>query len=563
MRTLSSLLAVLLLTVPLVSLAQDAGQTFIVQVFTPDGTPKRGVTVTVEREGFRETAVTNATGHAVFRQLSEGVFTVSTSLQGVELTRTQFSFPETTRMNLTVLLSRFTVHVLDKGGRAVRDLTATVTSPTGVVSSAQRTNATGFATFSDLPYSSVERIGGAYTVKVLKKGVVVAEERVEVDSPLQTLTLTADLVNVNFTVSDVGGNRVAFNGQLSLTAGNYSESVEVVNGRASVTQVVGSRVVGPYNTTITMKVGIRDVVVYSSLLAVEDDVEFFLRAGVGAFIVKVIDSGGNPVKGVGLLVGAAGYGNFTSGTAGDDGTFNAGLLPLSNITGDYMVSVFRGRTRVQTSMISHFSSLTVGEVVLNIQRIAMRVLDYSGKPLDALVEVVDRFTGRSSAANTSNGVGYLEVFPGINDVKVTYKGRVVFNRQMDIAGDLDLRINSVNFPVTFKVLDSLGGYVQGLRIIVRYENSKILDEFTVGEPKQVILDVPGEVVVDLLSGDSLVVRERAFADGPTTVEVRLRGYVEVGGSLVPVTFMASAVLSALLVSLAGLTLYNLRRRKQR
>ncbi|MEM2237091.1 MAG: carboxypeptidase regulatory-like domain-containing protein [Candidatus Caldarchaeum sp.] len=565
MKALAMALVIILVMLPTFSTAQEKTGTLVVQVVTPDGRPKQGLTVVAEGSNFRETAVTNASGFAVFRQLSPGSYDVVVSLQNIELVRRGITFPETQSLVLEAPLAQLSVIVSDLAGRIVGNIPVTLNSPTGVISTTRRTNATGYVVFSDIPYSSVARVGGAYTVTVLKEGVVVGRAEVEVKSPYMLEGLRASLVDVNFTVTNKEGHPVALDATLSLSAYNYSQTVSLSGGVASAKQLISTSVVGPYNASVTVRLGQRSVTVYSSFLSLEADAHIYIAAEVGELQVKVVDPDGKPVKGVGILVGAAGYGNFTSGFSDDHGTFSAGLLPLSSKVGDYVVSIFRGRARIQAEPISLDSARKVGEIILRFQQLSLRVTDYAGNPLNnAEIMVIDPQTGRQSNTTTANGVASLNVFPGTNELLITYKQKQVYRRSIDIAGgELSIRLNSVNFPVTVRVLDGIGRFVEGLRLTVKVDGVEVVDRLTGVEPVSVMLELPGEVVVEVHDGGRLLAKERLFAEGPSSMEIRFTDFVAVGGSLIPLQTIASTALAAVLAGALGVLAYRLLVKRQR
>ncbi|MEM4560733.1 MAG: carboxypeptidase-like regulatory domain-containing protein, partial [Candidatus Caldarchaeum sp.] len=200
MKATALILTILMLAFIQAAEAQEQPQTLTVRVVDPDGLPKPGLTVVVEGPGFRETSATNSSGHAVFRQIVPGSYELVLLLQNIELLRRSISYPETTFLELQAPVSRLSVKVSDLAGRAVENVIVTLNAPTGVVSVSQRTNSTGHAFFSDVPYSTLGRIGGAYSLRVSKQDAVVARSSVDVAAGRVFHEITAGLVNVNFTV---------------------------------------------------------------------------------------------------------------------------------------------------------------------------------------------------------------------------------------------------------------------------------------------------------------------------------------------------------------------------
>ncbi|MEM1942946.1 MAG: hypothetical protein QXO30_06010 [Candidatus Caldarchaeum sp.] len=565
MKATAILLTILMLAFIQAAHAQEQPQTLTVRALDPDGLPKPGLTVVVEGPGFRETSSTNASGHAVFRQIVPGSYELVLLLQNIELLRTSIRYPETTFMELQAPVSRLTVKVSDLAGRAVENVFVTLNAPTGAVSVSQRTNATGHALFSDVPYSTVSRVGGSYSLRVSKEGVVVAQSSVEVSAGRVFREVVAGLVNVNFTVVSRDGQEAPVDAELVLRAGNYSQSLSVSRGVASVRQLPTSTEVGAYNASLSIRLGARNVVVYSSFLTLQSDASIFLNADVGKLTVKVLDPEGRPVRGVGMLIGTKELGNFTSGVTDENGLHDFGFLPLSSRTGEYNLSLFRGRTRIQVERVVVDQRETVKEVYLRFQRIAVNVYDAGGRPLSgAVVTITDPQTGRSANATTADGASFLNIFPGSNEIQITYKQREVFKRAVELSGEVfTIRLPNVNFPMSVRVVDALGAYAEGLRVVVKLDDEVVVDRLTTSQPISLLVEKPSTLTVDVYRGSELLARERVSAAGSGSVDVRLLAYVYVGGGLVAVDVFVSALLTVVLAVLFLTLVYRLRQSRQR
>ncbi|MEM4342002.1 MAG: carboxypeptidase-like regulatory domain-containing protein, partial [Candidatus Caldarchaeum sp.] len=162
MKTATLTLLIILFMLPHVTFSQTQQQVLTVLVTTGDGAPRPGLTVTVQAENFRETAVTNATGYAVLRQLAPGTYQVIVSLQNIELIRRTISFPETSFLKEVAPLATVYAKVVDTAGKPVPNFFVNLLSSTGLVSVSQRTNSTGVAVFRDIPFSNISSIGGVY-----------------------------------------------------------------------------------------------------------------------------------------------------------------------------------------------------------------------------------------------------------------------------------------------------------------------------------------------------------------------------------------------------------------
>ncbi|MEM1980291.1 MAG: hypothetical protein QW137_06805, partial [Candidatus Caldarchaeum sp.] len=338
-----------------------------------------------------------------------------------------------------------------------------------------------------------------------------------------------------------------------------------VDGFASVTQLISSAIVGSYNTSLSVKLSNKDVVVYNSLLNIDTYGTFTLSPDVGELVIKVLDPDGNPVKGIGILVGASGYGNFTGGVADQQGQFSVGIVPLSKVVGDYQLSVFRGRSLIQVEQLSLSESKVIKEVKLTLTKTSFRIVDYTGSPLSsAMLSIKDTVTGRTVNTTIAAGEASADFFPGPNEVLVTYRDRVVFQKVLELSSEpQEIRVTSVNFLVSISVLDSLGQFVEGLRVKVYGDGRELLNTVSGSSPVKITLELPADVVVDVFSGENLLARERRYAAGPEDVQIRFVDTVALGNVLLPIQLLASVFLAAVLAGLLAAAFIITRSGKQR
>jgi hypothetical protein len=564
-KILSTSLTLLLLLMPAVVFGQETGQALTVRVVTPDGLPKQGLTVTAEAQGFRETVVTNSTGYAVFRQLQPGSYDLVILMQNIELKRVKIDFPNIRELVVVAPLGRLAVEVLDRAGRRVDGIFVTLTSTSKVISTTQRTNATGYAVFTDLPFSNVSSVGGPYSVKVSQEGQEVASAETFLNTTSRTLILRSALINVNFTVLNLEGKVAPISASLALVAGNYSKKIDLADGKGSVKRLVSSDVVGRYNATLSVKLGRVPVTVYSSFLSLESDAEISIGADVGELAVKVLDPDNKPVKGVGVLVGSRLAGNFTSGLTGEDGLFSLGYLPLSSKAGDYTIYLFRGRTPIQKETVKLSEAFYTASLRLSFQKVLFRIVDYEGRGVNnAELKVLDPQTGRVVNATVKDGAAEANLFPGLNELRIFYKNVQVYNRPVEITGaNIDIRLTNINFPVRVSVYDALSNLVPGLNVKIYVDGVEKVSDKTGVQPIYLTLELPANLQIDLYQDGALLVRERLSVEGPQSVEIRLPGHVSLGGGLVSVENVAAAILAAILAVSVAVLLLRMRGVRQR
>ncbi len=564
-KILTTALTLLLLLTPAMVFGQETAQALIVRVVTPDGLPKQGLTVTAEAQGFRETVVTNATGYAVFRQLQPGSYDLVIQIQNIELKRVKVDFPDTRQLAVVAPLGRLDVEVLDRAGRRVDGIFVTLTSTSRVISTTQRTNSTGHAVFTDLPFSNVSSIGGPYSVVVSQEGREVASGEIFLNTTSDKLVLRSALINVNFTVLNLEGKLAPVSASLALVAGNYSKSIDLAGGKGSVKRLVASDVVGRFNATLSVKLGRFPVTVYSSFLSLESDAEVSLGAEIGELAVKVLDPDNKPVKGVGVLIGSRLAGNFTGGLTGEDGMFSFGYLPLSSKAGDYAIYLFRGRTPIQKETVNLSEASYTASLKLSFLNVFFRILDYNGQGVNnAELTVLDPQTGRVVNATIKDGIAEANLFPGLNELRIFYKNVQVYNRPVEITGaNIDIRLININFPIRVSVYDALSNLVSGLDVKIYVDGAEKTSEKTGVQPIYLTLELPANLQIDLYQDGVLLVRERLSVDGPQSVEIRLPGHVSLGDGLVSVENVAAAILAGILVVFVAVLLLRMREIKQR
>ncbi|MEM2973953.1 MAG: hypothetical protein QXS50_07390, partial [Candidatus Caldarchaeum sp.] len=112
-------------------------------------------------------------------------------------------------------------------------------------------------------------------------------------------------------------------------------------------------------------------------------------------------------------------------------------------------------------------------------------------------------------------------------------------------------------------VDALGGYAEGLRVVVKLDDDVVVDRLTTSQPISLVVEKPSTLTVDVYRGAELLARERVLAAGSGSVDVRLLAYVYVGGGLVAVDVVVSALLTAVLAALSLALVYRLRLARQR
>ncbi|MEM4315609.1 MAG: carboxypeptidase-like regulatory domain-containing protein [Nitrososphaerota archaeon] len=548
-RTLQLAVLALLLSA---SIGLSAGQeeNLYVHVVTADGTARQGISVTATTGGVAARATTNATGWAILAGLQPGTYTVTVSLGDIPLNTTVVEFPSVSSVSLVAPLGRVIVAVQDLAGRPVANTAVTVSSPSGRVEATQRTNTTGYVTFNDLPYSSVDGVGGEYRLRIIKEGMDIGEGHVRLETPLATLQMVAKLLNLDITVLDRAGSQLKSQATVSLRAGNYSQQASLQDGKATLTGVISSEIVGEYTLSVLMKVDTKDLTVFSDKRMLTLDLGLEVQADVGNIVVRTLDDSGNPVQGIVVVVNSASLGAFVGGRTDSQGQLRLVGIPLSTTeAGDYNLTAYRGRTIVSSQSLRLEAGEVTTDMVLRTTVVRMTVVDAAGGPLvRAEVVISDPLTGRNATAITdSSGQARLSVFAGPNDVTILYKNLVVFRKTLNVDEQpLTMTVNSVNFPITISVVDALGRHATDFQLKVSVDGRDVFEGKLSGRPVVITSELPGLVRVDVTSGGRLLARETAYFSAEGRLDIRFSSYVFMGDTVMPFEVVLAAAIGGLL-----------------
>jgi hypothetical protein len=564
-KTAKLLLIALLLTAAVnISVGQE--QVLQVHVVTPEGVPKQGIIVTASLGGVTARAVTNATGWAVFGGLQPGVYTLTAYLSELELNTTTVDFPTVSSLDLVVPLGSLQVSVVDLGGRPVPNTVVTVSGMSGRYDVTQRTNGTGQVVFENVPYTTLATAGGPYNVRVVKEGITVGSTDVRLESSVAKASIRAKILNLNITALDRSGSPLKSPASITLKAGDYSQQASLKDGKAFLTGLISSEVVGEYRITASMKVGDKDVTIYSDTRQLTLDIELEIEVDVGNIMVNVLDDTGKPIPGIVVVINSASLGQFAGGRTDNKGQLQMIGIPLSKTeAGNYNLTAYRGRSIVSVQPLSLETGQVTVDIVIRLSPLEMKIVDASGAPVQgAEVRINDPLTGRNSTGITGeDGVVGLSAFAGPNDLQVIYKNVVVFARRMDIVeGPMTVRVTSVNFPISIYVLDALGRPANGFQASVTIDGKKVFEGVLTGQPLTVNSELPGWVRVDVLSDGRLLARETAFTSGETRLEIRFSNYLFAGGGLIPFELVVATAIGVIMLAVIALAIRSWRYARQ-
>ena len=550
------LVAVLfLLSLGLTARAQD--ETASIRVVDQEGNPQVATTVILSTATVKKSFFTNGTGWAEFVGLSPETYNVSVLYSDVVIATDTMTIPEEKVRTVTVLLKDLSVRLLDLGGDPVSDREVVLISERGGFTQTRETGKDGEAVFQSLPYSSIETIG-PYDLNVEYKEVKVVEASVSV--PVSELTLTARLLDLNVTVTDLRGNPVKDASVLvrSTKSTVVSEMKSTSAGSALFEELPASGLpeVGEYEVSAT----VRQVVVFNQTRGFDESLNLSAVASLGELSLKVVDESGDPIPEV--LISVSNEANPSYGTYDTDSEGQAvlGEMPLSTTkAGQYNLVFKRGGVKAKEFNFSLSLSQPFAEETVTIERIEVHisVKDFRGNPVaNVAIELTDLSLpdGKIVASTSHGGLAEVEALPGAYTVTVQYRGHELVSRIVAVnQSTLEIAGVAVDFPVTIVVVDSSGNPLSGAvaRAIFGGES---LFEGEVGRNGSFDVTVPysGPLTVSVEVGGVLQAVETIPVDRPTTQYVTLRSIVVFAGFHLSVGTLMAAVTVLVIVVFVGL-----------
>jgi len=535
-----------------------AQQDLYVHVVDADGKPRGNVEVRVVREGFSRIFITNSTGHAVFKDLASGTYTVEAVIRNVVVAQKVVEFPREQYVELVLGVSPLEVIVLDTKEKPVQGITVKIKDSGAHVSLSGKTDEFGSIYFSDIPYSSLSGIGN-YTAEAFVDSIVVAKSEFSV--PEKTLVkLSAKLVNLNVTVTNMEGKKVS---QVNVTirSGNFSRSLTGPEGFVSFQNIPSSELVPTrsYTIEVTRTVLTKPITIYRENRSVIHDVALDVVASLGTLKLRVVDDEGKPVRGVNVKISHGLLANFTVLETDADGTitlYNAPFsTPPSNV-GDYTLMIFRGNSYMGKLVTKVTSALVEETFVMKLSRTVLTVTDYEGVPLAGVVLKTRDITSGIEYEKTTENDGRVElkILPGPYEVTFNYMGKSVYSSVMNLGeGAINIRLNSVNYPVTVTVVDSLGTPIGGLTLQANFDGKRVYDGVIDKKGIRLSAPYPGELAISVFMDGKLLQKRIIQLTGPEELRIRIGDKLSIGGSLVDVALIIQVItLVSFVASLSGL-----------
>jgi len=556
-KTAAVLLLVLLSFLSLGVTASAQAETAYIRVVDQQGNAQVATTVILSTGTVRKSFLTNSTGWAEFVGLSAGTYNVSVLYSDLVIATDTITIPGEKVKNVTVFLKDLSILLLDLDGHPVFGRKVVLKSERGNFTLTRETDNNGGAVFQSIPYSSIETIG-PYNLKVEHSGIKVVEASISV--PVSNVTLTAKLLGLRITVTDLEGNPVtdALVFVKSTKTASLSLTRSTSAGSAVFEEVPASSLaeVGDYQVWAT----VGQVVVFNQTRGFDESLNYSATASLGRLTVKVVDESGDPISNVAVSVANQVNRRFGFNTTDSSGVVVLREMPLSTTSaGQYSLVFTRGGVKVKESNISLTVSQPSPEETVRIGRIKalVAVKDFRGNPVaDAAIELTDLSTPgkKLTASTTSEGVAEVVTLPGAYRVTVRYRGHEVLSRVVAMnQTELEIAGVGVDLPVTVIVVDSNGKAVVGALANATF-GGEVLFEGEVGRDGSFNATVPyaGSLVVSVELGGVLQAIETIEVDQPTTEYIYLQSIIGLAGMQLTLGTLMEVLTVLLIVGVAGL-----------
>ncbi len=544
----------------MVLLALIAVQTVLAQtsdlqlkVVDYNGNPVGNVEVVLTNSTLRRSFRTTSAGVATFRGLSPGEYSVQVTMDNVLVLNETVRVPQEGERVVRLSVAELKTRVLDAEGAGVKGVTVQIRSSTGKVARSLTTSDDGSASFTNLPLSTIKEVG-TYIVTVTVMNATVLETTVD-HTPLNgTLDLVAPLVKLGFELLDLQGEPVN-DVELRLSASGVLFSSKVADGRARITGVPTSQVVGLYNLTAVKNYGGTRVTVLADTLTVLASSNRTLVLNVADVDLKVLADGTDPVKGATVEVRTSSGFRLARGTTDASGRIRFQDLPISTLEGvgdiELMV-VLRGRVLLNETV--HMTGPLV-DFALELQRreVSLKLLKPDGSPLQAAAaELTEPGTERKiSVTSSEDGTVKFAVLPVRSQLNVVYKGLTVHSEEIDFSSPPQtILVKGVSIPVTITYRDWTGSPLKGLHVRA-WQNEEPLPVQVKGGDATFVVPVKGSVIVEASIAGQIVERRELRVDGPMALTVYVRG-IQVGDSLISPETVGTAGAVALAAGMASL-----------
>ena len=548
---LATLIAILMLFSSLMAAyCQEISLT--VHVHDPLGKSLDGIEVRLIRGVEVRRFVTNSTGYAEFKYLEPGEYRLEVVVGNVTVGERAVRIPDDRLVDVEARMGEIELRLLNLDGEPVKGLKIELRA--GGYARSAESDDKGIVRVARVPYSDLRDVG-VYSMIIKMDKLVIYKGSLEVVEPKVSRNITLPLANLRLTVVNLEGEPIP-KIIVKLSSEGYStegrsDSGTIVFKNLPLSEVGG---VGAYRVNVSMRVERGDMPIYYEERSIAVSANISLIADLARLRVRVVNEGGEPVKGVVVSLSNRLMVNFTSSQTDENGEAVFENVPLSRgvvNAGTYVVQAMRAGRMIGELRAEFEKPGTILDVVVMRGEQRLKLLDYHGRPLAGyLVRLVDEIGGESLNASTNDlGEVVFKIFHGPYIMEVYGDGRRIRSSSIQLAGGfLEIKLDEVNFPLSIKVVDAMGRSISSGRIEVSTEGRTLIRKELNGEPVNLDLPYPVELRCDIYSDDGrLLHRELLHAYGPQELVVELRGYIFLGG-IMELEAVAAAIVLAIIAA---------------
>ncbi|MEM0451619.1 MAG: carboxypeptidase-like regulatory domain-containing protein [Nitrososphaerota archaeon] len=542
-----------------------------IHVTDPLGKPLNNVEVVLSRLGETYRFITNSTGHAIFKDLPEGVYDVKVRLDQVTIAESQIEYPKQKYLEVAGNISEIEFRLFDLDGKGVEGLEIVLEAFSKFKSYKDFTDENGVVKFSRIPYSTLKDISG-YNLKInFNNYPLETVKDLEISSPKLKFNFTVQLLNLNITTVNLEGESVAKT-VVKFQARNYTRSMKLDKGAGTVNLLPSSNLdwVGEYKINVTYTIAGVEYLVHSSRRILSSSQKLDLVLDLGKLEVRVLDEDGEPLSNLTVTISNMFSRNFMSSVSDEDGIASFINLPLSegvSKVGEYTVEVMKKDKKLGEGKVSLNSAKTSITITLKKMTVDLYFTDYNNDPLKGYnVKLVDESTGESYTGVIDNeGKLSLKMFPGdyilylMKEEETVYRGRIVIEQDKQY-----VKIESINFPFKLKVIDVFGRSLEKLGIVVKYDGKEIYSG-SIADMPALILPYPTTIIVDIKDNDKLIGREIMIIDKPGEYKIEIQNYIQFLGVIMSMESLATVIIAliSILLMVCGCLLIYLSFSKKR
>ncbi|MCS7126564.1 MAG: carboxypeptidase-like regulatory domain-containing protein [Aigarchaeota archaeon] len=543
----------------------------VVKIVDPLGNPLEKIEVLLAKDSESYRFVTNSTGYAVFSGLSKGSYSLKARIDKVIVAEAVVNFPTVSEIVVTANISELKIKLIDLDKKPVPSAKLKLVSSTGLAEYDVTSNEEGEAVITKIPYSTLKDIKG-YNLKIMVEDYTIfSTSNLVVNEPKSLLEYTLPLLNLNLTMLNMEGEQVS-RATIKLKAENYSRSVRVDRGFVSIKQIPSSDLewVRTYTINVTYTVGGVEYTVYSAKRTLTTSQSLDLILELAKLEVLVLGDEDKPLRDVFIYLSNKRSQNFTQHETDEDGRTIFTNIPISSGTsqaGEYIVQLYKLNKKIGERRVEIISAKTT--ITFNIAKspIQLYLRDYNKEPVTGYEVILTDIDSGEKYSGTTEHDGRLDLkmFPGRYDIQIAKNGKVIYKNVIDIVDSpLILDIEEINFPFKIQIIDTFANPIKNLDVLIRLGGEEVYSG-TVEQLLTLTIPYSGYITIDIRSSGTLLWRETILADGPAEKTVRLDGYVDFLGLLLPienVALMISVVASSIMIFIGLLIIYK-RFRKRR